>query len=129
MSPGRVSMTLKQRVARYERIMAMRAQNPPMTYEEIGSALTPMLGRERVRQIAEGNLRDKAGPPGRVGRPAGPPRRDRLRSRLRYWERVRQSRVDQGLDTKDAERRIAALSDDLATIEVTDDTEGGTGAQ
>ena len=53
--------TIEERTARYERIRAMREEDPPQTYAAIGEALG--LTRERVRKIANG------GPPRPNGRP------------------------------------------------------------
>ncbi len=73
---------LEERVARYERIMAMRGpdpENPLMSYEDIGLRFDPPLSRERVRQII-------AKPPKKPGRPSAPGRTDVLRRKLAFWE-------------------------------------------
>lgn len=105
---------LDERIARYERIMAMRGKdpaNPDMSLEDIGAAFDPPLSRERVRQIIE------QGMPRRVGRPSSPEKRDELRRLLATWERRRAARAARGLDTRTAEARISALTTQLATFD------------
>jgi hypothetical protein len=73
---------LEERIARYERIIAMRGpdpEKPKMSYEDIGAQFDPPLSRERVRQIIEK-------PPARPGRPSAPGRTDVMRRKLAYWE-------------------------------------------
>src|SRR6188768_1788122 len=96
---------LEERLARYERIMAMRGEdpaNPKMSYEDIGAAFDPPLSRERVRQII-----DK--PPKRPGRPHAPGRRDIMRRKLAYWEeRALNAKSDK--QAAEAKERIAFFS-------------------
>ena len=99
---------LEERVARYERIMAMRGpeDHPRMSYEEIGAAFDPPLTRERVRQII-------AKPPRRPGRPSGIGRRDALRRKLQFWE-ARRARAKTERQREDAANRVAHFSNLLA---------------
>ena len=106
MATSTASAPLEERVARYERILSMRSQTPPMTYEAIGAVLG--LTKERIRAI------DAAGRPKRTGRPAGPKRVERLRSKLQFWERQRERQQDNPEKLADAERRIAEISAELA---------------
>lgn len=101
---------LNERLARYERILAMRSMDPPMTYEAIGATFDPPLGKERVRQIL-------ANPPRRIGRPSGPGRREELRKRLSYWEDQRASRERAGFDATYAAGRVAKISAELAALD------------
>lgn len=101
---------LDDRLARYERIIAMRGddpEHPKMSYEEIGASFTPPLTRERVRQII-------AKPPRRPGRPTSPGRRDVLRRKLAFWEERRTAGLKQGNDTSGADERIVFFSGELA---------------
>lgn len=102
--------SLSERRARYERVVAMRSQKPPMTFAAIGAQFDPPLTKERVRQIL-------AHPPRATGRPTGANRRDELRKRLAYWEDQRLSRERNGFDATYAASRVAAISADLADLE------------
>jgi hypothetical protein len=100
------SAPLEERIARYERILSMRAQTPPMTYEAIGEVFR--LPKQRIHKIEAG------GRPKRTGRPAGPERVARLREKLAFWERQRERIRDDPERVAEAENRIAKISAELA---------------
>lgn len=102
-------LTLQDRIARHERVLAMRQLDPPMTFEEIGRQFKPRLSKERVRQIL-------AKPPQAVGRPHSPQKRAELQRNLRFWEQRRANRLDAKADTSYAEERIAAITAELAGL-------------
>lgn len=106
--------TLAARQARYERIVEMRHQDPPMSLAAIGAALDPPLTKERVRKIL-------MNPPRRTGRPGGNPRevaaRDELVARLRYWEARRLRTARRGGDTAFADGRIESIREQLLPVE------------
>ena len=104
---GAAPATLEARIARYERIVAMRAQTPPMTYAAIGEIFG--ITKERVRTI------EAVGRPGRAGRPSGPARAQRLRGKLGFWERERE-RATTPERRADAEARVASISAELARV-------------
>jgi hypothetical protein len=104
---------LDERIARYERIMAMRGpdpENPLMTLEAIGDTFDPPLERERVRQIIA------AGRPKRAGRPRSPDRLAEARRTLGVWEQRRARAATAGRSTATADRRIAALTAELTEL-------------
>lgn len=104
--------TLADRVARYERIIAMTTLTPKLTHEQIGLQLDPPLTKERVRQIIA------AGRPQPNGRPPGPKRRAKLTRRLQHWESqlaAAQSKGNAEL-AADARARIADLSRALGAL-------------
>lgn len=103
-------MAYADRVARYERIKALRAQDEPVPYEDIGAMFSPPLTRERVRQIAEGGRPAKGGRPGRADRA------EVMRRKLAEWERRLANRKAKGLPTEEAERRVAEWSAELARV-------------
>jgi hypothetical protein len=102
--------TLEDRVVRYERIMAMRSEVPPLSYAKIGATFDPPLSKERVRQIV------KAGKPRRAGRPASPDRRTVLRRKLAFHERRLRAAIADGRSPGASETRIAELSVELARL-------------
>jgi len=100
--------TLEERRARYERIVAMRANG--MTLTAIGAEFDPPLKKQRVLQILSHE-------PQRNGRPHAHHRRATLRSRLKFWEARRAMREDEGLDTAYADERIKIIADQIAALE------------
>ena len=106
------------RVARYERIIAMRGgdpERPKMSLDEIAEALGPdpltgePLTRQRVQQIIDR-------PPRPAGRPASVDRIDRLRRKLAGWEQRRARAREKGRATEREDNRIRALSEELARL-------------
>lgn len=102
---GTAAAPLEDRVARYERIIAMRKT---MTYEAIGEVFG--LTKERIRAI------EAAGRPKPAGRPAGPERVERLRAKLAFWERQRERQADNPEKLADAEARIEKIAAELARV-------------
>jgi hypothetical protein len=106
---------LEDRVARYERIVAMRSKDPPMSYEDIAEALGPdpvtgeVLTRERIRQIIDR-------PPKRPGRPPSADRATVLRRKLAFWEQRRARLAAAGRSTAQPDERIRFLSRELARL-------------
>ena len=98
---------LDVRIRRYARIVELRA-DPSLTLDDIGQRFDPPLTRQRVQQILD------AGMPKRPGRPMSLARRDALRRTLGVWEERLANRSAKGLDTANAERRIAAIRAELA---------------
>lgn len=113
-NPRPRSDPLTVRIARYERIIAMRGPNPEaplMSLDDIGATFVPPLSRQRVLQIIEDGV------PKRSGRPRNPARRDELRRKLGVWEQRRARHLAAGTDATTADRRIAALSAELAAFD------------
>lgn len=130
---ARIVLSTAERVARYNRAIALRGPDPahPLhTLEEIAIALG--VTRQRAHQILNANSDRSAppAPPGEPGRPWGPenlrPRRRRrgaapvilpsvasLRSTLALWEQRRDAARANGGDTALADARIAELQAQL----------------
>lgn len=110
------AMSYAARAARYEHILALRSQDPPLSYEDIADLLRPKLTRARVQQIAEGGV------PQRSGRPPSAERRATLVRKLGVWElrlRNRRARGEPEASIDEATRRIAELQADLRRMGVT----------
>jgi hypothetical protein len=103
-----MGLTRDERLSRFERIMAMRGDG--LAYEAIGAALDPPLSKQRVLQIVA------SGPPRPTGRPAGPERRARLRSRLVFHERRLRVAIKKGAAQEPHRSRVAALAAELAQM-------------
>lgn len=105
-----MALTRKQSIERYDRIVALREQDPPLSYEAIGALFDPPLSRQRVAEIVS------LGRPKAIGRPGHADRRERLERKLATWQGRLVGRRERGVGVEEAERRIAELTDELSRV-------------